>query len=134
MLLDTLERPVNALSIQADFTVLYFYDPDCGHCKKKTPALRDLYHDKLKDMGVIVVAADIKKETDKWKKYIRDQKLDWINLADPHMRSNFRYEYNIETTPQLYILDDEKKIIAKKLDVEQIEEFINRQIEIRALN
>jgi glutaredoxin-related protein len=68
------------------------------------------------------------------KKYVRDQKLDWINLADPHMRSNFRYEYNIETTPQLYILDEDKKIIAKKLDVEQIEEFINRQIEIRALN
>jgi peroxiredoxin len=134
LLLDTLERPVNALNIKADFTVLYFYDPDCGHCKKKTPALRDLYHDKLKDMGVIVVAADIKKETDKWKKYIRDQKLDWINLADPHMRSNFRYEYNIETTPQIYILDDQKKIIAKKLDVEQIEEFINRQIEIRAMN
>lgn len=134
LLLDTLERPVNALNIKADFTVLYFYDPDCGHCKKKTPVLRDLYHDKLKDMGVIVVAADIKKETNKWKKYIKDQKLDWINLADPHMRSNFRYEYNIETTPQIYILDDQKKIIAKKLDVEQIEEFINRQIEIRVMN
>jgi peroxiredoxin len=134
LLLDTLERPVNALRIESDFTVLYFYDPDCGHCKKKTPVLRDLYHDKLKDLGVVVVAANVKKEQDKWKKYVRDQKLDWINLADPHTRSNFRYEYNIETTPQLYILDEDKKIIAKKLDVEQIEEFINRQIEIRALN
>ena len=53
-------------------------------------------------------------------------------MADPEVRSNFRYEYNIETTPQLYILDDQKKIIAKKLDVEQIEDFINKQIEIKS--
>jgi hypothetical protein len=83
---------------------------------------------------VVVVAADIKKESEKWKKYIRDQKLDWINLADPNMRSNFRYEYNIETTPQIYILDGQKRIIAKKLDVEQIEDFIKKQIEISARN
>lgn len=134
MLLDTLMRPVNALRVDADYMVLYFYDPDCGHCKKTTPVLRDLYHDKLKQLGVVVVAADIKKESEKWKKYIRDQKLDWINLADPNMRSNFRYEYNIETTPQIYILDGQKRIIAKKLDVEQIEDFIKKQIEISARN
>jgi peroxiredoxin len=130
LLMDTTMKPVNAHSIKADYTVLYFYDPDCGHCKKKTPALRDLYHEKLKDMGVLVVAANIKKDMDDWKNYIKEQELDWVNLADPNMRSNFRYEYNIETTPQIFILDDQKKIIAKKLDVEQIEDFIKRQEEV----
>ena len=130
LLMDTLMRPVNALNIKADYMVLYFYDPDCGHCKKVTPQLRDLYHGTLKELGVAVVAADIKKETDEWKKYIKNQKLDWVNLADPNLRSNFRYEYNIETTPLIYILDDQKKIIAKKLDVNQVEEFIKKQIEI----
>lgn len=134
LLMDTLMRPVNALNIKANYMVLYFYDPDCGHCKKKTPQLRDLYHNKLKNLGVVVVAADIKKETDKWKKYIKDQKLDWINLADPNMQSNFRYEYNIETTPLVYILDDKKRIIAKKLDVDQVEDFIKKQIEINGRN
>jgi hypothetical protein len=50
------------------------------------------------------------------------------------MQSNFRYEYNIETTPLVYILDDKKKIIAKKLDVDQVEEFIKKQIEINGRN
>jgi peroxiredoxin len=131
LLLDTAMRPINAHKIAADYTVLYFFDPDCGHCKKKTPVLRDLYNDKLKDMGVAVIATNIKKDVDKWKKYIKEQNLNFVNLADPNMRSNFRYEFNIETTPQLFILDEEKKIIAKKLDVEQIEDFINRQNEIK---
>ena len=130
-LLDTDMKPVDALKTNSEYTVLYFYDPDCGHCKKKTPVLRDLYHDKLKDLGVAVVAANIKKDMDKWKSYIEEQNLDWINVADPHMRSNFRYEYNIETTPQVYIIDAQKKIIAKKLDVEQIEDFIIKQKEIK---
>ncbi len=132
ILLDTLMRPVNALNIKADFMVLYFYDPDCGHCKKKTPQLRDLYNNKLKAMKVEVVAADIKKEIDKWKKYVKDQRLNWVNLADPNMQSNFRYEYNIDTTPQVYILDAGKKIIAKKIDVDQVLEFIEKQIEINS--
>jgi len=133
-LLDTLMQPTSLYSLNADYFVLYFYDPDCGHCKKKTPVLKELYDTKLKDMGVEVVATNIKKEVDKWKKYIKEQKLNWINLADPNVRSNFRYEYNLETTPIIYVLDNQKKIIAKKLDVDQIEEFINKQIEIKSNN
>ncbi len=132
VLLDTLLKPVSLYSLKSDFVVLYFYDPDCGHCKKKTPVLRELYNKSLKNKGVEVIAANIKKDVDKWKKYIKEQDLNWINLADPNVRSNFRYEYNIESTPQLYILDNQKRIIAKKLDVEQIEEFIDKQIEIKS--
>ena len=131
VLLDTLMKPRSLYSMNADYFVLYFYDPDCGHCKKKTPALKSLYDSKLKSMGVEVVAANIKKDVDKWKKYVKEQKMNWVNLADPKVRSNFRYEYNLETTPIIYVLDNQKKIIAKKLDVDQLEEFINKQIEIK---
>ena len=131
ILLDTLMKPKSLYSLNADYFVLYFFDPDCGHCKKKTPALKELYDSKLKSMGVEVVATNIKKDVDKWKKYVKEQDLNWINLADPHIRSNFRYEYNLETTPIIYVLDKQKKILAKKLDVDQLEEFINKQIEIK---
>ena len=134
ILVDTSMQPASLYSLQADYFVLYFYDPDCGHCKKKTPILKELYDSKLKNMGVKVVATNIKKDVNKWKKYIKEQEMDWINLADPNVRSNFRYEYNLETTPIIYVLDDQKKIIAKKLDVDQIEEFINKQIELKAKN
>ena len=134
VLVDTLMRPASLYSLNADYFVLYFYDPDCGHCKKKTPVLKELYDTKLKDLGVKVVATNIKKDVEKWKKYVKEQNLDWINLADPNVRSNFRYEYNLETTPIIYVLDAQKKIIAKKLDVDQIEDFINKQIELKAKN
>ena len=57
---------------------------------------------------------------------IRDNDLNWINAADPQLRSNFRAEYNIDSTPKIFVVDNEKKIIAKRLDVDQLEDFIKR--------
>ena len=34
--------------------------------------------------------------------------------------------YDISVTPAIYILDKDKKIIAKKIDPEQIESFLNQ--------
>jgi peroxiredoxin len=130
-LLDTLMRPFSLQGLKSDFTVLYFYDPDCGHCKKKTPELLSLYEKKLKSLGVEVIYVCTDTDVDKWKKYVRDNKINTLNGADPQYRSNFRFEYNINTTPKIYIVDGKKAIIAKNLDVDQIEEFINHQISLR---
>lgn len=122
-LADTLGRATNLYEINSNYLVLYFYDPDCGHCKKKTPVLRDLYKKMEGDFDVvaITVGTDVKK----WKDFIKKFELDWTNLGDIQYRSNFRVQYNVRSTPQIYILDKDKTIIAKKLDVEQIETFIN---------
>lgn len=123
-LLDTLGNQTSLYNIKSDYLVLYFYDPDCGHCKKKTPVLYDLYKNMGGDFDVaaITVGTDLKK----WKDFIQKFELDgWINLGDPNYKSNFRVQYNVRSTPQVYVVDKNKTIIAKKLDVEQIEGFIN---------
>lgn len=123
-LVDTLDQRKTLYDIKSDYLVLYFYDPDCGHCKKKTPVLYDLYKkmDGDFDVAAVTVGTDIKK----WKEFIQKFGLEgWINLGDPHYKSNFRVQYNVRSTPQIYIVDKNKMIIAKKLDVEQIEGFIN---------
>jgi hypothetical protein len=60
----------------------------------------------------------------KWTKYIEDNKLTWTNGWDPQRTSHFDYYYNVQSTPLVYILDKNKKIIAKKLGVEEIGNFI----------
>ena len=111
--------------IETEFTVLYFYDPDCGHCKKKTPELYEAYMT-LRNEDVEVLAICITTDTDRWKEYIRENNFDWINLADSNNKSNFRYYYDIRSTPIIYVLDKEKKIIAKKLDASQVQSFITQ--------
>jgi peroxiredoxin len=122
-LLDTAMQPFSLNQLNEKYLIYFFYDPDCGHCKKKTPVLKDAYAD-LKKAGAEVIAICTITDTDKWKKFIKEQKLDWLNLGDPLYQNNFRMEYNVRTTPQLYVLNQERKIIAKKIDVEQVLDFI----------
>jgi len=114
---------VSLYDIKKDFTILYFWEPDCGFCKEATPKLK-AYYDKARNEGVEVFAICTQTDREKWEKYIQDNKLDWINGWDPQRLTNFDYYYNITTTPMIYILDRNKTIIAKKLPVESIGSFI----------
>ncbi|NNM16036.1 MAG: DUF5106 domain-containing protein, partial [Bacteroidia bacterium] len=106
-------------NVKKEYTIVYFWDPDCSHCKTVTPILKDVYGRNRADIEVFAVCVEI--EIDKWKKYIKENELDWINVADPNLRNNFRHDFDISTTPQIFVLDKDKKIIAKRLDVEQVE-------------
>jgi thiol-disulfide isomerase/thioredoxin len=115
---------VSLYDVEKDFTILYFWEPDCGHCKEATPKLK-AYYDKPKDYSMEVFAVCTTSDKDKWTKYIEDNKLNWINGWDPQRSSHFDYYYNVQATPTVYILDKNKKIIAKKLAVEEIGQFID---------
>jgi thiol-disulfide isomerase/thioredoxin len=115
---------VSLYDIRKEFTILYFWEPECGHCKEATPKLK-AYYDKARNEGVEVFAVCTQPDRAKWEKYINDNRLDWINGWDPQRRSNYDYYYNITATPGIYILDRNKIIIAKRLGVESIESFID---------
>lgn len=112
-------------AIQKDYTIAYFWDPDCGHCKKVTPKVKEFY-DKFKeelDVEIYGVCTN-KDEKEAWIKYINDNNLDWINVEDPEQKTAYKYLYDIYSTPVIYLLDKDKKIIAKRLGAEDLENFI----------
>ena len=140
ILQDTTGAWRNMYELDANYTILYFWDSGCGHCKKVTPKLKEHYAE-WKEMGVEIFAIGTEFETGDWKKYIRKNGLEWINVSDtPESNENaheliyqgkttlesmnFRDTYDIFSTPKVFVLDADKKIIATKLSPEQIGEFI----------
>ena len=135
-------------SLESDYTILYFWDPGCGHCKKETPKLQKLYTEKLKDRNVEIFAVGKATGDDfeDWKKFIQAKGLTFINVGlteqiyqqakeDPlslipsktSLESlNYQETYDIFSTPRVWILDKDKKIIAKRLNVAQIEDYLDR--------
>jgi thiol-disulfide isomerase/thioredoxin len=112
-------------AIQKDYTIAYFWDPECGHCKKVTPKVKEFY-DKFKDeldveIYAVCTNAD---EKESWIKYINENNLDWINVEDPEQKTAYKYLYDIYSTPVIYLLDKDKKIIAKRIGAEDLEGFI----------
>jgi len=107
--------------------MLVFWDPDCGHCKKEMPKIKEVY-DKYRDKGLKVYAVCTELEKDKWINYMDKHQYNWIDVADFELRSPFRELYDISSTPKVFLLDKDKKIIAKKLNHEQLDKVLERMI------
>ena len=119
---------VSLYETEAPFTLLLFWESDCGHCKKQVPQVKTQLLDKFKPYGFKVFAVHTQNEKDKWEKFITEYDLfDFINCWDPHNQTNFKIYYHIESTPMFYLLDKNKKIIAKKLDIEQMADMLTRE-------
>ena len=116
-----------------NYTILFIYDPECSHCKEETPKLVAL-NDYLKSKSAIVFAVSILREKEQWKKFIAEFKIqNWFNGVDVHVNSktgkeeyytDFKNTFDIYSTPVVYILDKNKKIIGKRIPIENIKDFI----------
>ena len=111
--------------IKKKYTILYIFDPDCGHCREESPKLVDFYmKNKVKfNLEVFSVSADTSMQ--KMRDYIKEMKMTWITVNGPRSYvGQYAKLYYAETTPSLYVLDEKKKIIAKGLPVTQLEDFL----------
>ncbi len=117
--------------VKSPYIVLYFFDTDCGHCKKIIPEWHKLYREnEFKKKGVETFLVYTQTDMDKWKKFISEQDMfDFINVFDPYQNTNFRTTYDIYSTPVVYVLDRERKIIAKRLPPETVVDLLNHELE-----
>lgn len=112
--------------IKSPYTVLMFWAPDCGHCQKSMPKVVEFYN-KFKDKGVELFSVCTKvtdKVPDCWK-MVDEKEMDiWINVVDPYLLSKFSTLYDVRSTPQIFILDADKKILLKRLAADQLEDVM----------
>jgi thiol-disulfide isomerase/thioredoxin len=117
-------QPIALHDIKSKYTIVYFWDPSCGHCQKVTPKLSEFYKTSREKFDVEVMGVYIETDTTEWFKYIKEKELTWLNAADLTLKTNFRAYYDIYSTPVIYVLDRNKKIIAKRIDVENLADFL----------
>ena len=111
---------------ESDYTVLLFWAFDCGHCKKSMPEIIDFYN-KYKEKGVEILGICTKFYNDKDKcwDFVEEKGIDiWMNTMDPYHQSKYKILYNINSTPQIFILDKDKKILIKRIASEQLDEVM----------
>ena len=120
---------------KSKYTILVFYSPDCGHCKKEIPRIKEVTDSLiLNDIDIKVFAVTTEFDKEEWVKFINEKNTkNWINVGDiqkdeegnPMASSDWRDKYDIYSTPVVYLLDSEKKILAKRISYDQIVEIID---------
>ena len=112
-------------AVKADYTLLVFWDVDCGHCQKEIPKILEEYHGLQKEnIDLQVFAVYTEKEYDKYIKYLDEKKLDWINVYDGTYFNNINSKYDIVSTPVVYLLDKNKTIKAKHFSAGNLKDII----------
>ena len=124
---DTAFKMHKLYDVKAKYTILVFWDPTCSHCKQEIPKLSQYYDSVKVSKNIEVFSVGIESDIELWKKFIRDNKLKWINVSDLYNNTNFRNYYDIYSTPVIYLLDENKHIIAKRLDTDKVRDFIENE-------
>jgi thiol-disulfide isomerase/thioredoxin len=137
-MLNTEGKATSLYSVNADYTVIIFWDPNCGHCKEEVPRLDSIYRVNWKNHNLKIFAVltpegkqNVKPE---WLTFIKMNNIsDWTHVYKTQemedadfaaQRASFRQLYDINMTPTIYLLDKDKRIIGKKLTLLQLNDLL----------
>jgi len=125
--------------VKADYVVVCFWDPTCGHCRVQVPRLDSIYNAKWKKENVKMYGVLTEtKNFEQWKDFMNEHKMNnWINVyeteaqrknVEQSKQASYKQLYDVIQTPTLYLLDKDKKIIAKNLTMEQLDDLLDVKI------
>jgi peroxiredoxin len=146
ILMDTAENWISThKDIKTKYILLYFYDPDCGHCKKETPKLVEFYNGNNGkfDLSVYAISGN---NDDKWLKFIQKNDMPFYNVSIPqqaygdadyatnlivtkktnYVSLKYQEHFDVYSTPKLILLDSNRVVRAKDIGVEQLDELLER--------
>ena len=123
---------VDLHSVESEYTVLFFYDHDCDVCHKEKQELDSVV---LVYPEVTVLAIDMNPDNSGEGSGESSGEFAIRPKGDGDLKSPIQYRqitnpseliglYDIETTPLIYVLDRDKRIIAKKIRARQIPLFL----------
>ena len=105
----------------SDQYLLVFWSSTCGHCLDELPKLKALLADKK---NIKVIAFGLEDNAEDWQKTIASYP-DFIHVLGLGKWDNpTSNAYGIESTPSLFLLDNNKIIIAKPYDVEALKNIL----------
>ena len=88
-----------------------------------------------KGVKVLAVCSKLKDKTATCWDAIEEKGMEkFINAGDENHRSRFKIKYNVRTTPKVFILDKDRKILMKNIGAEQLSEVMHNIMEVDQFN
>lgn len=98
-------------STQAEFTLLFFYDPECDNCHAILEGLKEEPLLLNQRVTVLTVYADV--ETSKWNATDPHLPTLWTDGYSPKGEIVVKQLYQLAAMPTLYLLDSKKRVLLR---------------------
>jgi peroxiredoxin len=130
ILLDTNYVGHSLADTKARYTLLFFWESTCGHCQQEMPKVKKFYDEFHLKYNLEIYGVSTDTSLVKWKAYLVKNEIKWISV-NGHMSlsGNYHKLYDINSTPIMYLLDEDKKILTKFLLVDEIGNVIRKREE-----
>lgn len=114
-------------SLKNNYTVLYFFSSLCESCKKDLDDLKDFYKHFKQEYDVEIYSIDIEPDYAICKARQEADPYPWI-VTHATAEELSKYNFNLDHTPQLFILDKNKKIINQTAIYKHVQRSIENDI------
>ncbi|MFH1936922.1 MAG: redoxin domain-containing protein, partial [Bacteroidota bacterium] len=124
---DTGSNVIKLSEIPTEYTLLIFWSSECGHCTEMLPKAKALYEaQNPKRYEILAVSIDTSRAG--WMEVVNGEKLNWINASELKGFDGKSADlYNIYATPTMFLLDRNKKIVAKPVSYRELEVALREQ-------
>jgi peroxiredoxin len=112
--------------MKAPIVVVFMYSPDCEHCQKDAPDIQRIY-EKWKNKGVDFYGIGVNCTEEELRPFIKKNGFTFSNVYDPTNRAIYA-KYYVDITPELYVLNKDRIIVAKNLKHGQLEEIFEKEL------
>ncbi len=115
------------INTASTYTVLYFYDTSCDRCIEGI--------DKINEQSIFYRENDIALwgvrlyEDESWGDFIQRHGMkDWVNVEHNGLQEELMTKYNIQSTPAIIVIDENKDIVLRRISPSQLHEVLSLMI------
>ncbi len=120
---DTQGKKRALYDIKKPYVAIFFYHAECDHCQETAPRLAKVY-EQWKGAGLEVYAVSMDTPADEWKAFLAKYQMeDMVNVTDEDNYGIYS-DYYVMGTPYVYLLNPDRTIIGKDLQVEEIPRYM----------
>ena len=115
----------NLHSVNAEYTLLYFNDPECEDCAMLTKQIiaSTAINNRINTGGLKIIMVYVNDDIEAWEKHASEIPGSWIYSRDPEQKIIVEGIYNIKQFPTIYLLGKDKKVLLKDTTFDNLEGF-----------
>ena len=115
--------------LKAEYTLMFFYDPDCHTCSDIKQAMKQAAWLKEKvtagQVKVLTIYPD--EDVNLWRNRLGEMEAAWVNAYDKGQVLTLEQRYDLTSIPSFYLLDKDKKVVLKDVDWSHVVHFFENK-------
>ncbi len=112
--------------VKAPYIILFFSNPGCQACRELMESINSGFSGMVDSGRLAVVNIYIDEDVEAWKNYAGNYPPKWYNGYDYTHSVRDDVLYDVRAIPSIYLLDGDKRILAKDATIEKISSLLER--------